>query len=273
MTDDTRETDPAEAELVAYLDGELGPAAAAKVEARLAADPAYRSRAAALRRSFALLDVLPRPEVTPTFAARTLANLPAAPSAGSAVLPAPLPKSRPAWPWAAGVAAAAAVAFVAAYLVTAAVLPVPTAAEPTAETLSVADLRIVENLPLYAVADDLPFVERLADPDLFGDESAPAGPAAEPEKPSGKALDNLIRTFRELPPDDRERVRKFDRQLAEQPPARKGQLVRTLEAYAAWLDRLPPADRAAVLAAPSADARLDAVRAARRSRWVAGLPP
>ena len=35
--------DPFEAELVAYLDGELDPAAAGRVEARLATDPAARA--------------------------------------------------------------------------------------------------------------------------------------------------------------------------------------------------------------------------------------
>jgi anti-sigma factor RsiW len=37
--------DPFEAELVAYLDGELDAAAARRVEAKLASDPAARARA------------------------------------------------------------------------------------------------------------------------------------------------------------------------------------------------------------------------------------
>ncbi|MBN9121266.1 MAG: hypothetical protein J0I06_19295 [Planctomycetes bacterium] len=69
--------DAFEAELVAYLDGELDPAAARRVEARLAKDPAARARAAELKRSFDLLDYLPRPEPSPTFTTRTLDKLPA----------------------------------------------------------------------------------------------------------------------------------------------------------------------------------------------------
>jgi hypothetical protein len=69
--------DPFEAELVAYLDGELEPAAARRVEARLASDPQARARAAALKKTFDLLDYLPRPEPSTTFTTRTLDRLPA----------------------------------------------------------------------------------------------------------------------------------------------------------------------------------------------------
>lgn len=69
--------DPFEAELVAYLDGELEPAAARRVEARLAIDSQARARAAALKKTFDLLDYLPKPEPSATFATRTLDKLPA----------------------------------------------------------------------------------------------------------------------------------------------------------------------------------------------------
>ena len=69
---------------MAASDGELDPPAAQKVEARLAADPAFRTRADALKKTFALLDYLPRPEPSPTFTTRTLDRLPAVQS-GSGV--------------------------------------------------------------------------------------------------------------------------------------------------------------------------------------------
>ena len=75
--DDSSPADPFESELVAYLDGELDPIAARKVEARLATDPAVRERATALKKTFALLDYLPKPEPTPTFTTRTLDRIPA----------------------------------------------------------------------------------------------------------------------------------------------------------------------------------------------------
>ncbi|MFO0826275.1 MAG: hypothetical protein U0792_24685 [Gemmataceae bacterium] len=68
--------DPFEAELVAYLDGELEPLAARKVENRLATDPAARDKAAALKKTYDLLDYLPKPEPSPTFTSRTLERLP-----------------------------------------------------------------------------------------------------------------------------------------------------------------------------------------------------
>src|SRR5262245_5206366 len=83
--------DPFEAELVAYLDGELDPAAARRIEARLAADPEARAKAAALKKTFDLLDYLPRPEPSPTFTTRTLERLPAVRSGA-----APVPPARPA---------------------------------------------------------------------------------------------------------------------------------------------------------------------------------
>src|SRR5262249_20930595 len=52
--------DPEEAELIAYLDGELDPADARRVEDRLDEDPTFRAKADALKKSYDLLDYLPR---------------------------------------------------------------------------------------------------------------------------------------------------------------------------------------------------------------------
>ena len=48
--------------LVAYLDGELDEAAVRSLEARLARDPQARQELEALKRSWEMLDYLPRPE-------------------------------------------------------------------------------------------------------------------------------------------------------------------------------------------------------------------
>lgn len=272
MTVELPEPDPADAELVAYLDGELDPTAAARVEAQLAADPAFRKKAAAFRKSFALLDFLPRPEPSPTFVSRTLDRLPAAPTvagSGSQAVPVTRP-DRARW-WAAGTVAAAGLAATVGYLLAAVIGGRPTPASPEAETLTLADARVVENLPLYAPADDIHFVDRLAAPEFFADDLRPAGLPAPADQPTGKALDALAAAFRALPPDRREAVRRLDREVHEQEPARRDKLLRVLETYAAWLHRLPPADRGRVLAAPTAEKRLDAVRVARRAEWVAGL--
>lgn len=271
MTAEMPEPDPADAELVAYLDGELDPAAAARVDARLAADPELRRKAAALRKSFALLDYLPKPEPSPTFVTRTLDRLPTAPTvvgSGAQAVTASRP-DRARW-WAAGTVAAAGLAAAVGYLLAALVGHTP-AGSPDSETLSLADARVVENLPLYAPADDIHFVDRLAAPEFFADDLPPAGPPVAADQPTGKALDALTAAFRALPPNRREAVRRLDRDIHGQVPARRDKLLRVLETYAAWLHRLPAADRGRVLAAATAEKRLDAVRDARRAEWAAGL--
>src|SRR5687768_6060753 len=64
-----------DAELIAYLDGELDGPEAQEVEARLTLDPAARTRADAYKKTYDLLDYLPRPEPSPDFATRTLTRL------------------------------------------------------------------------------------------------------------------------------------------------------------------------------------------------------
>jgi hypothetical protein len=314
MTDDPKHPppddqapDPAEAELVAYLDGELDPTTARTVEAKLAADPALRARAAALKRTFDLLDYLPRPDPSPTFATRTLDRLPAlsgsasgtqAPPAPAAHLPSSPSSSAPVvlsggqvpaaqsgrpWAWALGLLLAAGLAVAAGYLGTAAArayfqpppkdLPAVSNLTPPAE--SDAQLtRVIEFLPLYAAADDLEFVRALAaDPDLFADEADGPGGIPTPSKLAWAAhLPTLAATFKALPPDRQAQIRKLDGQLHQLDPAERLFLVRALEAYAVWLDRLPDADRKEVLSAANGKDRLEQIREVRRRQWVDTLP-
>src|SRR5262249_41070651 len=65
-------TDEDRANLVAYLDGELDAEAAQALEAKLSVDPTARAEADALKRTWELLDYLPRPEPSPSFTHRTL---------------------------------------------------------------------------------------------------------------------------------------------------------------------------------------------------------
>jgi hypothetical protein len=301
--DDGAEPDPADAELVAYLDGELDATASRRIEARLAADPELRARATSLKRSFDLLDFLPKPEPSPAFATRTLDRLPAVRSSAAAVPVVPSPAtasgSVPApsavgsgtlvpsaavpaptggfWPWAVGFVLLVAGSLGAGYLGTAAartyLFPVPPhLPEPTADNLPLADLRIIELLPLYATADDLEFVETLAESERFGEDGPLPASAVEADKADAKDLDSLLRAFRELPADRQEKIRQLDQQLHALPAAQRTRLLRALEGYAAWLHRLPDGERRRVLAAPAAEDRLAAVEDVRRGQWVAGLP-
>src|SRR5947209_8236496 len=67
--------------LVAYLDGELDEASAQALESKLSLDPAARAEADALRKTWELLDYLPRPEPSASFTHRTLSRLAPAPAA------------------------------------------------------------------------------------------------------------------------------------------------------------------------------------------------
>ena len=59
-------------ELVAYLDGELDASSAARIERRLADEPAYRARLTQLERAWDMLDTLQRSEANDDFARSTV---------------------------------------------------------------------------------------------------------------------------------------------------------------------------------------------------------
>jgi anti-sigma factor RsiW len=167
MADHPPLTDADRADLVAYLDGELDPAAQQRVEERLSLDPRTRAEADALKRTWDLLDHLPRPEPSPEFSTRTV-------DAVSALRPAaPRPPSpAPGWArhagWAAALLAAAAVG----YLVPGAKAPRPTPSiELEDDPLYAREPRVIEHLPLYLAADNLPYLIALDHPDLFGEDA------------------------------------------------------------------------------------------------------
>ena len=96
-------------DLVAYLDGELDEERSRALEARLSLDPAARAEAESLRKTWELLDYLPRAEPSASFTNRTLEKL--AVQHTTAVQPGRLRR----WPrwlagmaWAAGIVVAAA---------------------------------------------------------------------------------------------------------------------------------------------------------------------
>ena len=67
--------DKERADLVAYLDGELDGDAARRIEQKLALDDAARAEATALKKTWDLLDFLPRTEPSPSFTHRTMERL------------------------------------------------------------------------------------------------------------------------------------------------------------------------------------------------------
>src|SRR5262245_42756357 len=139
-----------QADLVAYLDGELKGEAAQRVETRIALDPSVRAEAEALRRTWDLLDFLPRPELSSDFTQRTVSQ--AVPVRAGAKSAAAAPYRLP-WLLGAGWAAAVLVAAAAGY--TGSQLLVP---KQPGEPELVRDLRIIENKRLYELVGDMDFL-------------------------------------------------------------------------------------------------------------------
>ncbi|QJW98905.1 hypothetical protein [Frigoriglobus tundricola] len=305
--------DPFEAELVAYLDGELDPAAARKVEARLARDGAARARAAALKKSFDMLDYLPRPEPSPTFdphpgqvagpetgrvgrrsgrggpvargrlrsgSGRRLVRL----GAGRARRGRPgetrSDRLRPVL-WAGGLVAAVFAFAALGFFVTAAarVPRAPTRDKAPEDAKAEVSPRVVEYLPLYALADDLAFVAGLARTDLFGDDPAVTFdptlkvPVEVAEKAAARHSDAMTKAFHALPPARQAEIAKLDQDLFASDPKQRDHLLRALEAYAVWLERLPEGERRGVLAAATPGLRLDVIHKVRAQQWRDALPP
>jgi anti-sigma factor RsiW len=157
LSEDDRE------ELIAYLDGELDEERARAVETRINLDPTVRAEAETLRKTWDLLDYLPRPEPSPSFTNRTLVRL-STRETGDALRPVSAGRRRL---LALGWAAAAMLAGVAAYAAAVALVP----PRPGEDDL-LRELRIIENLRYYEPVETPEFLRELDHPDLFGEEPA-----------------------------------------------------------------------------------------------------
>jgi anti-sigma factor RsiW len=151
--------------LVAYLDGELDEEAAQQVEARINQDPAVRAEVETMRRTWELLDYLPRADPSPTFTHRTVSLVTGEHRAALLAR-----QRRRRWLLGAGWAAALVLAALGGY----GAVSVLTPREPTDEELA-RDLRIIENRRLYEQVDSVGFLKELDQPDLFGDDTPDLG--------------------------------------------------------------------------------------------------
>ncbi len=157
-------SDDERADLVAYLDGELRGPPARDIEARLNRDPRVRAEAEALKRSYDLLDYLPRPAPSASFTERTMTR------ASMLQIP-PARDPRRGRPWVLGFGWAA--ALVLAGMVGYASVPVSPKLVPTApdvDPLLARDLQVIERLRPYQRAGDITFLHELDRPELFGDD-------------------------------------------------------------------------------------------------------
>ncbi len=287
--------DSEEAELIAFMDGELEPAEMQRVESLLASDPRLRAKAMALKKTFDLLDYLPKPEPSVDFATRTLDKLPtskasspsgvvvassASPSSSAPLAltnsgHAPTPSHPAVWPWVFALVGGVALALGAGYFGTAAareyLQPRPALPPATAADDDEPPERVVRLLPLYAVADDLEFVEHLADePALFDEE--PTGSFVTITMPWAAHAALLSRNYQALSLERQKQILKLDQQLFALPVKERDRLLASLEAFAVWLDRLPEAERNGVLTAATPGLRLKVVRELREAQAQAALP-
>ncbi len=162
MPDNIPLSEQEKADLVAFLDGELTGEARRAVETKLSLDPAVRAEAETLKKTWDLLDHLPKPEPSPSFTNRTMEKL--APIRAKAAAPR---KHRP-WLIGAGWAAAVVAAAAAGYGGVAVVSRPP----PGPDADLVRDLRVIDNKRYYDRVDDLDYLKQLNQPDLFGDEAS-----------------------------------------------------------------------------------------------------
>ena len=154
-----------QADLVAYLDGELAGEAARALEVKLSLDPAARAEAESLKRTWGLLDYLPKPEPSANFTHRTLQKMTPIPTATYAPF---RPLSLRPWWIGAGWAAAILTAATAGYLG----VRMTGAGRDTNDRDLVRDLSVIENKRLYDHVDDLDFLKSLDQPDLFGEDAS-----------------------------------------------------------------------------------------------------
>jgi hypothetical protein len=163
--------------LVAYLDGELDERTARALEVKLSRDAQARAELEALKRTYNLLDFLPRGEASSQFASRTIDRLATVPPATVAADPdsglheRKRQKIPSRWPLLAGWCCAILFAAFLSYFVTRAYwLRKRPALPPDTDAALVQDLRVIENKRLFDHGEDINFLRSLDVSNLFSDE-------------------------------------------------------------------------------------------------------
>jgi hypothetical protein len=80
------------------------------------------------------------------------------------------------------------------------------------------------------------------------------------------------RAFKELPAEKRARMRQLDFQLRQEDAETQTRLLRVLERYVTWLERLSDEDRQRVESAGGADERLRVIQEIRANEWLSRQP-
>jgi hypothetical protein len=262
-------------ELVAYLDGELQPESAKRIEGLLAADGKVRDRLGELAASWDLLDQLPRATVDDLFTRTTVEMVAVAAEGEIAAATAPA-KRRMQW-IGGGVAAvlAAMVGFAAAAL-----------ALPSQNNALLNDLPVVADLELYRAANNINMLRQFQKEGLFTEDIGlpsfistgaseklagtwsgalpPIPDSIEDRRTWIEALPSLNKTelrrnfeWFAAHPAEQQDLRQFDKEL--RADKQVDELRKTMQRYHDWLITLAPIDRAE-LAEKSFDNRVAAIK-------------
>jgi hypothetical protein len=262
--------DDDDGELIAYLDGELDDDATRAVESRLAEDETSRKKIDAYQKTYDLLDYLPKPAPSPNFASRTLTalqpSLPRATGAGQTE-----PTTQRIWPETLGWAAAAMLASLATFLIASFISSKGIFAKR--ELASAEDYKLMGKLPLYIGIDDLEFLKGLDQSDLFdptetiGTTPATTGVVERGlPQPSDEDRDKLYEQFQTFSSTRQQQLRTLHQQLIDPTLPNRDNLLRTLDSYAIWLDRLQAIDRKRILEATPGQ-RLEEVASVHMRLW------
>ncbi len=156
--------------LVAYLDGELDEDAARAVEARISVDPQVRAEVEALKQAWEMLEILPRPEPSSNFTNRTLERLAVYRPHSTMTMQRPFWRGR--WVARLGWAAALLVAAAVGCILMLTFGPRPTSPDAAlVDSVLTEDLRVIEHKPLFDAMDNLDFLKRLDQSELFDEDS------------------------------------------------------------------------------------------------------
>lgn len=105
-------------------------------------------------------------------------------------------------------------------------------------------------------------------PDSTAKKNRSSGPGPNDAEKSRLRLEE----WKKLSPEQKERLRKLDRQFHSLDPKKQDHLRRVMERYQAWLQRLPEADRKRIESAPNREERLKIVTEIREKQWLERLP-
>jgi hypothetical protein len=85
-------------------------------------------------------------------------------------------------------------------------------------------------------------------------------------------LKQQLQDFLSLPAERQERMRALDRALRDEDSATSVRLLRVMERYSEWLQRLPEVDRKRIEAAANGKERLQIIKELREREWIDRLP-